>query len=54
MRSLRSSYAVFVTGALVSIGICVNSARSNVHLIERSASPDQRTAIDPLHAAFVP
>jgi len=55
MRSLRSSYAVFAAGALVSIGICANSARSNVHLIEHSAVPDdQRTAIDPLHAAFVP
>ncbi|GAA0942811.1 ABC transporter permease subunit [Actinocorallia libanotica] len=54
MRSLRSTSAALVAGALVSVGICVNSARSNAHLIERSTNPDQRTAIDPLHAAFVP
>ncbi|MEW2354205.1 ABC transporter permease [Spirillospora sp. NPDC029432] len=55
LRSLRSTYAVFAAGALVSIGICANSARSNVHLIANSARPDeQRAALDPLHAAFVP
>ncbi|MFB4320369.1 hypothetical protein [Actinomadura sp. 21ATH] len=55
LRSLRSTYAVLAAGALVSIGICANSARSNVHLIATSARPDdQRAALDPLHAAFVP
>ncbi|MEV5829510.1 hypothetical protein AB0L25_28495 [Spirillospora sp. NPDC052242] len=55
VRSLRSTYGVFAVGALVSIAICANSARSNVHLIASSADPaQQRTGIDPLHAAFVP
>ncbi|MFI0356383.1 hypothetical protein [Actinomadura sp. 9N407] len=54
LRSLRSTSAAFVIGALVSIGICANSARSNVHLIKGSSNPDQRTAIDPMNAAFVP
>ncbi|GAA4078345.1 hypothetical protein [Actinomadura miaoliensis] len=51
--SLRSTYGVLAGGALLVVGICVNSARSNVALIERSGNPEQRLAIDPLHAAFV-
>jgi hypothetical protein len=51
--SLRSTYGVLVTGALVSIGICVNSARSNVHNLAANPDPLGHTAIDPMHAAFV-
>jgi ABC-2 type transport system permease protein len=53
LRSLRSTYWVLGIGALVSIGITVNSARSNANLIAASSSPLQRTAIDPMRAAFV-
>ncbi|REE96521.1 ABC transporter permease [Thermomonospora umbrina] len=53
--SLRSTYGVLVTGTLVTVGICVNSARSNVDLIRRSGDPaSQAQAIDPMHGAFVP
>ncbi|MBC6462510.1 ABC transporter permease [Actinomadura sp. HBU206391] len=52
--SLRSTYGVLVTGALLSIGICANSARANVHLIAASPDPGAGTAIDSLHSAFVP
>lgn len=53
--SLRSTYGALAAGALISIAGSANSARSNVDLIRRSANPaDQRTAIDPMHAAFVP
>jgi len=52
--SLRSSYGVLGAGALASLVITVNSARSNVDLISRSGSEQQRLAIDPMHSAFVP
>jgi ABC-2 type transport system permease protein len=54
LRSLRSTYWVLGIGALVSIGITVNSARSNVSQIESNGTEPQRLAIDPMHGAFVP
>ncbi|XVQ15550.1 ABC transporter permease subunit [Spirillospora sp. CA-255316] len=54
LRSLRSTWGVLVAGALAVIGICANSARSNVHLIQANGTEEQRLAIDPMHAAFVP
>lgn len=52
--SLRSTYGVLGLGPLVCIGITVNSARSNAHLIAASRSPEPRLWIDPMHSAFVP
>ena len=52
--SLRSTSGALAAGALAVIGICANSARSNVHLIRANGTEEQRLAIDPLHAAFVP
>ncbi|MEO3784207.1 hypothetical protein ABGB12_12810 [Actinocorallia sp. B10E7] len=52
--SLRSTSLVLLSGALVIIGITANSARSNVDLIRRSGSEEQRSFIDPMHAAFMP
>ncbi|HEX2313934.1 MAG TPA: hypothetical protein VHJ17_09380 [Thermomonospora sp.] len=53
--SLRSTYGVLVTGALVVLGICGNSARSNSDLIDNSGDPASQAAfLDPFHAAFVP
>jgi hypothetical protein len=54
LRSLRSTWGALVAGALAVIGICANSARSNVHLIRAAGTEEQRLAIDPMHAAFVP
>ncbi|GAA2440473.1 ABC transporter permease subunit [Actinomadura vinacea] len=54
LRSLRSTYAVLLTGALAIIAICANSARSNVHLIETNGTEEQRQAIDPMNAPFIP
>ncbi|NBE82855.1 ABC transporter permease [Micromonospora rubida] len=51
--SLRSTYGVLAAGALICVGITTNSARSNVALIARSTSPLQRTALDPMSAAFL-
>ncbi|WP_405102793.1 hypothetical protein [Micromonospora sp. NBC_01412] len=53
MWSLRSTYGVLAAGALICVGITTNSARSNVALIARSTSPLQRTALDPMSAAFL-
>ncbi|NUT37944.1 MAG: ABC transporter permease [Hamadaea sp.] len=55
--SLRSTDGVLAVGALVTLGITINSARSNVDLISRSVAArgtdEQRLFIDPMHAAFV-
>lgn len=55
--SLRSTVGVLAVGAAVSLGITINSARSNVDLISRSiaqrGTDEQRLFIDPMHAAFV-
>ncbi|NYI07814.1 ABC transporter permease [Allostreptomyces psammosilenae] len=53
--SLPSTYLLLLVGALVVLGITANSARSNVDLIARAVDVElQRSAIDPMHAAFVP
>ncbi|MFE0133140.1 ABC transporter permease subunit [Streptomyces sp. NPDC059037] len=53
--SLRSTGWILGVGALVVIGINVNSARSNADLLEHqpATSPDGAFQVDPMHAAFV-